>query len=187
MDSAQHAPADAPAAGAQPGASRGGPSRRSVLGAMALTGAVAGTLGATGCSRREDPKPHPDVALLTGVIAGEERLVALYEAARRAHADLAPRLDPALAHHREHLATLRRHYRQGSRPSPSAGRRPAAPPVPKVPDDRGEAVAALRAAERAAAAARVAEAGKVGPGLAQLLASIGACEAGHDTALAGAA
>lgn len=170
-------PAPSPAAPARSAA----PSRRAVLSTAALTGTLA-TLGATGCARREDPRPHPDVAVLLAAIAGEERLVALYEAVRRTHAGLAARIDPMLAHHREHLTALRRHYRPGTRPTPSTA--PRSPdPLPSVPADEGEALAALRAAERGAARARSTEAGQVEPALAQLLASIGACEAGHDEAL----
>jgi hypothetical protein len=46
-----------------------------------------------------------------------------------------------------------------------------------------QALAALRLAERQAAAARIKEVEQVKPGFAQLLASIGACEAGHAVTL----
>jgi hypothetical protein len=42
-------------------------------------------------------------------------------------------------------------------------------------------VTALRTAERQAASARLADVTRVAPGMAQLFASIGACEAGHAT------
>jgi hypothetical protein len=124
------------------------------------------------------------LAVLVGAIAAEQDLIALYEAARAAHPPLAGRIDPALAHHREHLTVLKRHHRPGSGdradesaiPPPRAGQVPARAPA---------ALATLRTAERRAAAARAAEAGRADPGLAQLLASIGACEAGHAAALAG--
>jgi hypothetical protein len=159
-------------------------SRRTLLSGVA----VAGALAATGCGRREAPRPHPDVGVLTAVIASEEGLVTLYEAVRRAHGGLAARVDPPLAHHREHLNALRRHYRPGTSPGrattsgTTTSRKPG--PPPDVPGDEDAAIAALRAAERAAARARSTEAGQVSPALAQLLASIGACEAGHDATLA---
>jgi hypothetical protein len=138
-----------------------------------------------GCSKKrvEELRPRADVAVLTGAIASEEHLVALYEAVRTAHSGLSSRLDPLLAHHRAHLSALRRHYRPGTystspSPSPTASQAP-----PAVPGQVTQALAALRLAERQAAAARVKEVERVEPGFAQLLASIGACEAGHVVAL----
>jgi hypothetical protein len=124
------------------------------------------------------------VPILVGAIAAEQDLIALYEAVRRAHASLAARVDPALAHHREHLAVLRRHYLPGT--GGRAGEGGAVPPpTPRqAPGRAARALAALREAEDRAAAARAADAGRADPGLAQLLASIGACEAGHAAALA---
>jgi hypothetical protein len=187
MQSAQHA-----GRGAKPPGPGGQPSRRTLLGRALLAtaaqiGGLAGTLAAAGCGRRTAPAPHPDVGVLVGVIGNEEHLVALYEQARQRHASLAKTVDPALSHHREHLAALRRHYRPGGArgASPSASPSPRRPvPAPRVPGEPDKAVAALRAAERAAAAALGAEVGRVSPGLAQLLASIGACEASHDALLA---
>jgi hypothetical protein len=118
------------------------------------------------------------VAVLTGVIAAEEHLVALYEAVRTAHSGLSARLGPLLTHHRAHLSALRRHYRPGTystSPSPV----PTAPRPPAVPGQATRALAALRLADRPAPAARAKEVERVEPGFAQLLASIGACEAGH--------
>ncbi|MGH8777330.1 MAG: hypothetical protein ACRDWI_20085, partial [Jiangellaceae bacterium] len=64
---------------------------------------------------------------------------------------------------------------------------PAATPStpPPVPADPDEAVAALQAAERAAAEARIAGCVRSEDGaLAELLASIAACEAAHGALLA---
>jgi hypothetical protein len=150
-----------------------------------LGGALALGLPLTaGCGKKPAvrPAPHPDVAILNAAINGESGLVALYEAVTAEHTDLIQRLAPLLAHHREHLAVLRRHYRPGSgesTPTPTPGATP-----PDVPGDPGQAVATLRTAERQAAAARVADVESVSAGVAQLLASIGACEAGHAAALA---
>lgn len=156
--------------------------RRALLG-----GAVVITLPILlgGCSKKRaaELKPHPDVAVLTTAIAAEEDLVALYEAVRTAHADLARRLDPILAHHRAHLSVLRGHYRQGTvvtSPTPP----PAPRPRPTAPSESAQALAALRTAERRAATDRVRDVERVGAaGLAQLFAGIGASEAGHLAAL----
>lgn len=138
----------------------------------------------SGCARTDpqELRPLPDVAVLTAAIASEERLIALYEAARGAHTGLAAQLDPVLAHHREHLTVLRRHY------VPGTGDRSATPvPVarPSVPSQAGKALSLLRRAETEAATARANDVERVAPGVAQLLACIGACEAGHAAALSG--
>jgi len=154
--------------------------RRVVLGGL---GGVA--LG--GCARDEPraaPAPSPDVAVLVSAIAGETGLVRLYEAVLRAHADLAGRLGPVLARHREHLTVLRRHHIPGTVASSAAVTPPAATP-PAVPPSPEEALELLARAERGAAAARAEDVRGVAPGMAQLLASIGACEAGHAALLAG--
>ncbi|GAA4157186.1 hypothetical protein [Actinomadura keratinilytica] len=158
-------------------------SRRAVLGGTA--GIVFPALGGCGRAPAAPPALDPELMILVGAITAEHDLIALYEAVRGAHADLAERIAPALAHHREHLAVLRRHYVPGSGrlASPAPAPSPVAQPVP---GDRSGALAVLRRAESQAAAARVAEVERAGPGLAQLLASIGACEAGHAAALEGA-
>ncbi|MFD0541522.1 hypothetical protein ACFQY7_54660 [Actinomadura luteofluorescens] len=78
--------------------------------------------------------PREDVPTLVGAIAAEQNLIAVYEAARSADTSRAGRLDPVLAHHRRHLAVLKRHYVPGSGdradeggaiPSPAAAQVPA--------------------------------------------------------------
>jgi hypothetical protein len=164
--------------------SRSGMDRRALLHGA---GVLSLPLVLGGCSKKrlQELKPHPDVAVLTAAIAAEEHLIALYEAVKTTHAELGRRLDPPLAHHRDHLSALRRHYRGGT-----ASKSPGGPPVPTpaapLPTASGEpaqALATLRLAERQAAAARVRDVERVQPGFAQLLASIGACEAGHAMAL----
>jgi hypothetical protein len=116
------------------------------------------------------------VGLLLGAIATEQDLIALYEAARGAHAALVPQLDPHLSHHREHLTVLKRHFVPGS-----DGRSRTLPPprVLSVPGEAGQVLSMLRQAEVRAAAARAADVRAAGPALAQLMASIGVCESGH--------
>jgi hypothetical protein len=163
--------------------------RRAVLG-------LATAVALTGCARerRPAPRPQPDVAVLLSAIATEERLIALYESTRTAHPDLARRLDPMLAHHRDHLTVLRRHYVPGTGEEEGDDEGAGSPPATRTPNADGQggqgraavaprstrrAVAALRSAERRAAAARSADVTRVSAGMAQLFASIGACEAGH--------
>src|SRR5262249_36345888 len=156
--------------------------RRALLGgAAAIT--LPFLLGGCSTKRAQGLKPLPDVAVLTGAITAEEDLVALYEAGRATHADLAGRLDPFLTHPRPHPAALGLHYQPGTAttsPTPSARPRPR-PTVPREPE---RALAALRTAEQRAAADRVRDVARadVGPGLAQLFASIGACESEHAVA-----
>ncbi|WP_344821813.1 hypothetical protein [Actinocorallia longicatena] len=152
-------------------------SRRALLGggAALATPLVAGVSGCAG-DESAQPRPKADVGVLLAAIADEERLIALYEKVAAAHQDLPAHFPAALNHHREHLAALRRHYVPGTGVTPTPVPT-TAPPEP--PADLGAARTALRQAEKSAAAARVADSGRVAPGVAQLMASIGACEAGH--------
>jgi hypothetical protein len=151
--------------------------RRALLGGALALGA-APALG--GCSKKKIvlPRPAPDVAVLTGAIRSEQALVALYGAVLSAHPDLATRLNPMLAHHREHLTVLRHYY------IPATGEKTPSPtptPAPRLtaPAGRPEALAAIRDAERQAAADRTADCPRITAGVAQIFAAIGACEAGH--------
>jgi hypothetical protein len=156
-----------------------------VLGGAVAVG-LAGLPALSACSSEKPPAPpapSPDVAVLTGAIAAEQSLVALYGEVIAAHPGLRTRLNPALVHHQAHLSALRAYYRPATgvrSPSPSASITPA----PEVPSGQSAALAALRTAEQNAAAARAREVTKVPAALAQLLASVGACEAGHATLLA---
>ncbi|RKS74933.1 uncharacterized protein DUF4439 [Actinomadura pelletieri DSM 43383] len=153
-------------------------SRRALLGRGVVLGGGALVLPwAAGCAARAEA-PRQDVPTLVAAIASEQNLVATYAAARAANPSLAGRLEPVLARHREHLAVLRRHYVPGSGDRADEGGAIPSPSVLPVPGG-GAALAALRDAEDRAARERAAAAAKAAPGLAQLLASIGACEAGH--------
>ncbi|WP_018655159.1 hypothetical protein [Actinomadura flavalba] len=159
-------------------------SRRAVLGA-----AVAAVPLAGGCADEAPARSaaaHAQLPVLLGAIAAEQRLVGLYEAA--GGGDLTPALTAhvgaALAHHREHLAALRRLYVPGSGRRAEEGGAMPVPVTQQVPAGRAELVRALREAEAGAARARLAEVARTSPGLAQVLASIGACEAGHAAVLA---
>lgn len=152
-------------------------SRRAVLGGAAGLACLAGCQG----TAPRDLSPGPEVAVLLGAIADEERLISLYEQVTTAYSGLSSAFTDALRDHREHLEVLRRHY------VPGTGGATATPPVSATPfappSSAAGAVSVLRAAEKEAATARVADMAGAPAGLAQLLASIGACEAGHATAL----
>jgi hypothetical protein len=152
------------------------PTRRTVLGGAAL----AALAGCTGVEPAAAPPPGPQVRLLEGAIRSETALIALYDAVLASHRGLRGRLGPLRDHHAQHLAVLRRHY------VPGTGSATPSPPGPRplAPDGQARAIGALRTAERRAAASRADEVRRAAPGLAQLLASIGACEAGHAQVLA---
>jgi hypothetical protein len=155
------------------------PTRRTVLGGSAAVLATA--TGCTSVGQADAPAAGPEVTLLDGVIQNEAGLIALYDAVLTAHPGLAGRLRPLRDHHVQHLAVLRRHYVPGSTTGTAT---PAPRPTATAPQGEARAVTAIRSAERKAATARADEVRRATPGLSQLLAAIGACEAGHAQELA---
>lgn len=152
---------------------------------MLLGAAVAG-LAAGGCSTRSPqpppPKPpDPQTVLLISLIRDKERLITLYQ-----QAALDPKKAPAVEafrlRHADHLAALRELLPKDDR---SGGTTPDASPSGSPSPTAGPRVTIgkLRDAERRAAAARPGQMVEASPVLAQLLASIGACEAVHAVAL----
>ncbi len=132
-----------------------------------------------------------DVLTLQTVIAAEENLIYLYQAAINGDSGTAPQqarsrtLRPLLTQHEQHLAQLRARLiqppgrtDQPTGPAASAAGRSASPGPARV------TTAQLRAAERASAADLVQRLATVEPALAQLFASIAASDATHATALA---
>src|ERR1022692_40126 len=109
-----------------------GPTRRVMLTASAALPlvALAGCKGVGALAA--PPAPAPDVDVLTAAIAGEQLLIARYEAVLAVPRDraggLAATLEPLLAQHRAHLAQLRSSLivpPGAARPSPSpSARRP---------------------------------------------------------------
>ncbi|MGJ6960905.1 hypothetical protein ACSDR0_03265 [Streptosporangium sp. G11] len=153
-------------------------SRRALLRGGAL-GVAAVTVAGCAAEERVPPvaaPPDPETLLLRELIAGKERTVALYAAA-------SARLEPFRQRHEAHLAELRRRLP----PAPaSAAATPAPSPTPSPSGSAAQgatSVRALRDLERKAAALRTRQIEGVSPPLAQLLASIGACEAAHALAL----
>ncbi|ETK35746.1 hypothetical protein [Microbispora sp. ATCC PTA-5024] len=168
--------------------------RRALLGTAAAAG-----LAASGCSSRPatpppPARPDPQAVLLASLIRGKEQLVALYQRAELA-GGAAARLEPFRQRHVAHLTALRTMLPRSAASSPHTSSAPAASPASpgasaaaspdSSPDSSPDAVpvAALRDAERRAAAGRAAQMAGASPALAQLLASIGACEAVHVIAL----
>lgn len=159
-----------------------GLTRRALLGGSVLLTASCGAREADDGPRSDDR----DLAIVRRAIKAEETLLRRYADARRLHPDLAARLDPITAQHREHRAALRR--RLGTATEGAAGTPTPTPPTasvpPPIPDAPDLAIAALEADEEAAARARVDDLRRASASLAQLLASVGASEASHVVALA---
>ena len=140
------------------------------------------------------PSLSPEVITLQAVIAAEESLINLYETAIGGDSGAtagARRLEPLLAQHEQHLVQLRARLilppgtpqaqaSPGTTPGTASTLRGSA-------DTSGVRVttARLRAAERASAAGLVRRLATVEPALAQLFASIAACDATHVQALGG--
>jgi len=146
------------------------------------------------------PSPGHDVVVLQAAISAEEALISLYvtatatAAAGSASAAGPELLDSLLAQHRQHLARLRGALVLPPGASPGATASPGAAASPGATASAGGGaggqgagrgvVARLRTAERASAAAGLRRLATVDPALAQLFASIAACDATHVAALA---
>jgi hypothetical protein len=131
------------------------------------------------------PSPAPDVLTLQAVIASEQALIALYQAAIGTAARVTVReqgLEALLSQHRSHLTQLRARLILPSGP-PSASPSTSASPTPAATGQ--VSVAQLRAAERASSASLLRKLATVPPGLAQLFASIAASDATHAMVLGG--
>lgn len=152
---------------------------------------LAGVSAAAACTRSPSSPPalspaprggstpgsaDADAGVRARAVDAERALLARYEATLHRHPTLRSRLAPFAAEHRAHLRAL----------EPAGG--PGAGPVAggQASRRRRSALQALARAERAAAGARVEDAvDATAPGLAELLAAVGGCEASH-AALLGA-
>ena len=169
---------------------------------MLAASAALPLIAVTGCkgvgALATPPVPGADVGLLKTAIAGEQLMIARYEAvlapAHRSAGGLASILEPLLAEHHAHLAQLRSRLivpagaatassPPASQPATRRGE-PAAPRKPVVPATPSAAIAFLRAAEQVASNALLERLGVAPASLAQLLASISASEATHAAILA---
>ncbi|MFC3999427.1 hypothetical protein ACFOVU_26180 [Nocardiopsis sediminis] len=159
------------------GHDHGAVSRRTVV-----VGVIAGlaAAGLSGCQGAWYPSEiSPDEYVLRGVITDKTRMIARYEATIAAGEGPVGLLERLLADHRAHLDALR-----GRMPD-HGGQEPEEPeyspgPSPEPVPDEPVSVAGLRVAEQSAAGSRILQTARIGEsGLAQLIASVGACEAGH--------
>jgi hypothetical protein len=169
--------------------------RRRLLAASAA--ALPALLATAGCQSSDvfagpdplagRPRPSPDVITLQEVIAAEQTMIALYQAAVTSGVRPTDEIRGVLAQHRLHLGQLRGRLvvppgaaasasRPARLPAGAAGLGGASGPV---------SIARLRAAERASAAELVRRLVSVPPALAQLFASIAASDATHAAALGG--
>jgi hypothetical protein len=132
------------------------------------------------------PSLAPDVITLQAVIAAEQALVTLYQAAVDADLQATDRLrvlEGLLAQHRQHLGQLQaRLVLPPGSPSPSPS---ASPSGSRGAVPARVTVARLRAAERASVTDLLRRLVTVEPALAQLFASIAASDATHVVALGG--
>lgn len=149
-------------------------SRRTLL-AWAFAGAGCAGLAACGGDRWYPPATTPDGSLISAAITEKERLMARYRAALQESREgedsgTAELLERLLGHHGEHRDALRQRLPASEKEPETAGPDPVAPST----------TAALGVAEEAAAARRIHQVAQAeDPELAQVLADIGACEAGH--------
>lgn len=154
------------------------PSRRELL-----AGTVAAVALAAGCrpfvSAGDDEKRDPDIVTAEHAVAAEEELLAAYAAATRRHPDLRAPLAPFVHHHEEHRKALRARLPKRATASPSATPSPTPSRTRRIPRSAKATLAQLVDAEHTAASGRVDAAIGASPTLAELLASIGACEAAH--------
>lgn len=156
-----------------------GVSRRMMLGATAVLG--VGILGGCGGTEWYPADVTPDEYVLRAVIREKERMIARYETAISEGSGPVELLERFLEHHLAHLDAL-----SEALPEDTALAEPdASAPTDEEPLAPGLDAAGLGVLEAAATSARLDQAGAVtDPGLAQLLGSIGACEAGHAHLLA---
>jgi hypothetical protein len=128
------------------------------------------------------PSPSPDVITLQEVIAAEQTMIALYQAAVTGGVRPTDEVRGLLAQHRLHLGQL-----QGRLvvPPGAAASASASPGASASTFFTTVNIATLRAAERASAADLVGRLVSVPPALAQLFASIAASDATHAAALGG--
>jgi hypothetical protein len=158
--------------------------RRQVLAASATT--LPLFLGLAGCDGHPDPLAgppplSPDVRTLMAAATAEDNLVYLYTKAIASYSSLATGLSPLLAEHQAHLRALE--ARIVEPPGRKLRVRPSSRPA--VPASQAEAIAQLRAAERAAVTAQLGRLAAATPVEAQLYASIATSESTHVTILNG--
>ncbi|MFC4015963.1 hypothetical protein ACFOY2_52740 [Nonomuraea purpurea] len=149
---------------------------------------AGGAAALTACSASGPPQPavpapdSPETLLLKSLISEKEHTIVLYSSLIAEGGD---KLVPFRDRHQAHLAELRKHVnadvRSGQNADVRGGQKVASPSA--TPTTAKTSLSKLRDLERKAAAQRLRQLDGVSPGLAQLIASIGACEAAHVMAL----
>ncbi|MGN9838132.1 hypothetical protein ACTMTI_08415 [Nonomuraea sp. H19] len=145
---------------------------------------AGGAAALTACSASGPPQPSakapdsPETRLVKELIADKERTIALYSSLI---AGGARKLVPFRDRHQAHLNELRKHVTVTAPASPTASA--SASPSPSPTATQKASLSRLRELERRSAALRPRQLASVSPGMAQLIASIGACEAAHVVAL----
>ncbi|MEV4554933.1 hypothetical protein [Nonomuraea wenchangensis] len=160
------------------------PRHLSRRGLLAGGAAALAACSASGPAQPSAPAPDsPETVLVKQLIAEKERTIALYSALI---ADGGERLVPFRDRHQAHVNELRKHVTGSGTPATGATGSPA-PSGSPVPSGSAEpdkpSLSRLRELERKAAALRPKQLAGLSPGMAQLIASIGACEAAHVVAL----
>ncbi|MFD0774216.1 hypothetical protein ACFQZ2_09795 [Streptomonospora algeriensis] len=152
--------------------------RRTVV-VGALAGIAAAALSGCRGPRWYPSEISPDEYVLRSAITEKRRLIKRYEVSIAAGDGPTELLERLLGHHREHVAALRE--RLPDRPGRAHGEKSPSPsPGPAPVGDEPVPVEGLRVAEQSAAASRSRQLARLSDsGLAQLIASIGACETGH--------
>jgi hypothetical protein len=125
------------------------------------------------------PHPSQQTQVLLHAVTAEQNLILIYARVMSVYSGLAAELGPLHAEHQAHLAQLRARVVEppGKQPPAASTARPA------VAATQSAALAQLRAAEQAAVSAQMSRLGAAPASLAQLYASIAACESTHVSVL----
>jgi hypothetical protein len=125
------------------------------------------------------PHPSQQTQVLLHAVTAEQHLILIYATVMSTYSGLAAELGPLHAEHQAHLAQLRARVIEppGKTLPGTLTARPA------VAATQAAALAQLRAAEQAAVTAQMSRLGAAPAALAQLYASIAACEATHVSVL----
>ncbi|GAA3169046.1 hypothetical protein GCM10010486_39990 [Nonomuraea roseoviolacea subsp. carminata] len=153
--------------------------------------ALTGCSGEDGAGPEQPPAEPPELVLARELIADKERVIGLYGVLiGKGAGELAPFRD----RHQAHLTELRRRFpaaaspapgatQSSGTPSPGASSPAASSPGAPTAGAAKVSLSSLREVERKAAAQRARRLSGIAPSMAQLVASIGACEAAHALAL----
>jgi hypothetical protein len=125
------------------------------------------------------PHPSQQTQVLLRAVTAEQNMIWIYAKVMSAYSGLAATLAPLRAEHEAHLAQLRARVVEppGKQAAPTVTARPL------IAGPQAAALAQLRAAEQAAVTAQMDRLAAAPASLAQLYASIAACESTHVSVL----